>query len=127
MLELFLMIWLCGKIGLRARSKGLSSGLYKFFVVLAWFGGQVVGGVVAFLMFSWLLADFGDDDFMLVYLAALFTAGLSVWFVFKLVAIKPDYRRVLEDFDDDEDDRFEDRDIRPAPNANRGDDRIIEK
>ena len=38
MLELFLMIWLCGKIGLRARSKGLSSGLYKFFVVLAWFG-----------------------------------------------------------------------------------------
>ncbi len=101
MLEILLLISLCRKIGERAAKKGLAAGLYKFLVVVAWFGGEFAGFIFAFL-FCEMTGRRGDDYMLLGYAAAIFTAAISVWFIFKIVAVKPE----LHAYDDD-DESFE--------------------
>src|SRR4051794_21043587 len=116
MIEILLLISLCRKIGDRAREKGLSPGWYKFFVVVAWFGGELMGAIAAEIASQVILDERQGDNLLLVYLFAIFTASLFVWFVFKLVAIRPD----LELDDDHEDDEIPR--IRQKPSHDRGDD-----
>ena len=119
MIEILLLISLCRKIGIRAREKGLPEGRYKFFVVVAWFGGEIIGAVAAEIASQFLLDDQNGNDLLLTYLFAIFTASLFVWFVFKLVAIRPDIQQD-DDFEDSEDD--EPPRIQDNPPDNRGDD-----
>jgi len=96
-------------IGNRAREKGLPEGRYKFFVVVAWFGGEIIGAVAAEIASQFLLDDQNGNDLLLTYLFAIFTASLFVWFVFKLVAIRPDIQQDDDsgDFEDEEPPRIQ--------------------
>src|SRR5438094_383996 len=87
MIETALLVWLCRTIGKKAHAKGLSAEKYRFFVVIAWFTGEITG-------FSQILfggrAGINLLMFLITYVSALMTAGFLVWFVFKIVNIPPD-------------------------------------
>jgi hypothetical protein len=52
MLEIIALIFLTGQIGKMATRKGLKSGIWKFYTVLAWIGGEVIGIVIAIVAFK---------------------------------------------------------------------------
>lgn len=52
MLEILALIFLTRKIGTIALRKGLKPGTWKLYTVLAWFGGEIIGGVIGFALFS---------------------------------------------------------------------------
>lgn len=55
MLELFLVIYLCRRIKNTLQDKGYKTGLWQFWVVLAWFGLEIGGMVCSLLLGSDLL------------------------------------------------------------------------
>jgi len=52
MLEILGIIYLTGKIGTLAEQKGLKKGIWKFYMVLAWFGGEILGIVLGIITFG---------------------------------------------------------------------------
>ena len=76
MLEIILLVSLCRKIGNRSREKGLPAGKYKFFVVVAWFGGEIAGAVFAAVMWQVFYGDRGGNDVLFTYACAIFTAAM---------------------------------------------------
>ena len=46
------MIWLTGIIGRLAERKGKKPGMWKLYTVLAWIGGEVLGAVLAVILFQ---------------------------------------------------------------------------
>ena len=52
MIEIFVLIFLCKKIGLMAAERGLKSGLWKFFTVIAWVGFEFVGLILGAALFG---------------------------------------------------------------------------
>jgi len=52
MLEILALIYFTRKIGDIAVRKGLKSGWWKFYTVLAWFGGEIMGIVLSILIFQ---------------------------------------------------------------------------
>ena len=52
MIEIFALVYLSKKIGLIAVQKGQKPGTWKVYTVLAWFGMEVLGGIIASLFFG---------------------------------------------------------------------------
>jgi hypothetical protein len=50
MIEIFILIFLCRKIGVMAKERGLKPGIWKFYTVLAWivfeFAGLTLGTTI---------------------------------------------------------------------------------
>lgn len=91
MLEILGVIGLCKMIGGLLERKGRRSGWFKFFVVIAWIGGEFVGAVVAGIAAA--VMHPGQEPPMLpIYLTALVCAGLGVGVVFLIASLLPDLR-----------------------------------
>ena len=52
MLDIIALVLLTRNIGALALKKGLKSGTWKLYTVLAWFGGEIVGIVLGLLAFG---------------------------------------------------------------------------
>ena len=52
MLEIIALIFLTKNMGALALKKGLKSGTWKLYTVLAWFGAEVLGVVLGLLVFG---------------------------------------------------------------------------
>lgn len=81
MLEIILLINVSKKISEIAFDKGYSSGLYKFYTVLFWFGFEIIGGVIALLIF---------DNQGVAYIIALLSAALGIFILYKITQSLPD-------------------------------------
>jgi hypothetical protein len=91
MLEILGVIGLCKMIGGVLERKGRRSGWFKFFVVIAWFGGEFAGAIIAGIAAA--VMNPGKEPAMLpIYLAALVCAGLGVGVVFLIASLLPDLR-----------------------------------
>jgi uncharacterized membrane protein YeaQ/YmgE (transglycosylase-associated protein family) len=85
LLEILAIIYLC-KLNRRiAEKKGHKSGRYKFFTVLLWIGGEILGVVLALS-----LASEGDDTgpvYLFSLVGALIGAGVSRLIVSNLPSV----------------------------------------
>ena len=52
MLEIIALIFLCKHIGTIATRKGLSTGQWKLFTVLAWIGFEFAGVIIGIMLFG---------------------------------------------------------------------------
>jgi hypothetical protein len=52
MLEIIALIFLTKNMGALAVQKGLKPGTWKLYTVLCWFGAEIVGAVLGFLIFG---------------------------------------------------------------------------
>ena len=53
MIEIFVLIFLCRKIGVMAEERGLKPGLWKFYTVIAWIGFEFIGLVFGAALFGY--------------------------------------------------------------------------
>lgn len=81
MLEVFILISLCRRIGPLAETKGLSSGWWKFYVVLWWFLVEIISAIIVG-MFS--------TNILLIVVVAYPLAYLSYVLLKKRLESKPD-------------------------------------
>jgi hypothetical protein len=75
MIEIIVLYFLCKEIGKIAVSKGLSSGKWKFNLVMAWIAGEVIGIIIGFILF-------GKENLFSCMLLALGCAG-TLYFIIK--------------------------------------------
>jgi hypothetical protein len=52
MIEIIVLIFLCGKMGRLAETKGLKKGLWQFYTVLAWVLAEILGIFLAAVVFQ---------------------------------------------------------------------------
>lgn len=84
MLEILALVFLTGKIGTLAERKGLKKGWWKFYTVIAWFGAEVIGIIVAILVFQ-------TED-MLALLPLGYGFAIASYFILKAyLSRKPDF------------------------------------
>lgn len=69
MLEIIALIWLTGIIGRLANQKGQKAGWWKFYTVLAWIGGEVIGVILSILLFK------SEDYFSMLPMAIMGAVG----------------------------------------------------
>jgi hypothetical protein len=83
MLEIIAIIFLSGSMGRLASRKGQKVGLWRLYTVLAWIGAEILGIVLAILLFQ------TDEIFALLLMGYAFAIGS--YFVLKAVlSKKPD-------------------------------------
>jgi hypothetical protein len=83
MIEIIVLYFLCKEIGKIAVSKGLSSGKWKFNLVMAWIAGEVLGIIIGFMLF-------GKENLFSCMLLALGCAGTSYFLIKNYLAKLPD-------------------------------------
>ncbi len=107
MLEILLLIHLSKKIAAKAREKGRSGGWFVLLLLFLWFGGEIAGAIAAAVA----LEVAGEDNFFIVYLAALAGAVCGGVFAFLIVgALTPVRSEDDYDYADDNDHDDADRD-----------------
>lgn len=93
MLEIFIVVHLCRKLGELCRSRGRTAGWYQLLLVVAWIFGEIfaaiMGAIVYFLIDGTNRADF-EPPMAVLYLSGLAGAGLGAGSVFLLVKMLPD-------------------------------------
>jgi hypothetical protein len=89
MLEIIALIFLTKKMGALAIDKGLKSGTWKLYTVLAWIGGEIVGIIIG-------LSIFGQENLFPVVLLGLGCAFTGYYIVNVTLSKKPD---VFDDID----------------------------
>lgn len=89
MLEIIALIFLTREIGKLADRKGLRSGRWKVYTVLAWIAGEFVGAVIGVLIF-------GPENLFSVILVAI-AGAITGYFIIKAnLSKRPD---VFDDID----------------------------
>ncbi len=84
MLEIIALIFLAKEIGKLALSKGLPPGRWKFYLVLAWIAGEIIGGVIGILIF-------GDNNLISAALVAI-GGAISGYVILKAhLSKRPDF------------------------------------
>ena len=92
MLEIIALVFLTRKIGDLAERKGLKKGWWKFYTVICWFGGEIIGIVLSILILK------TDDTFALLPLGYAFAIGS--YFILKAVlSKKPDVETTAFEFE----------------------------
>jgi len=84
MLEIFFVIWLSGKIANIAKEKGHKPGGYRAGAIALWFVGEILFGVVGFLLFG------NTEMACLFYLFALVGAAGGLGIIYLIVQNLPD-------------------------------------
>ena len=83
MLEIIALIFLTRNIGNLAARKGLKTGWWKFYTVIAWFGAEVIGVFVGFLLFQ--------ETGMVAAMLLGYGAAIASYFILKTyLSRKPD-------------------------------------
>ena len=77
MLEILLLISFTRKIATLATQKGQKPGTWKLYVVLAWFGTELTGGVIGYMIF-------GGGNYMYMLPAYAFAIGSYFLLRYKL-------------------------------------------
>ena len=83
MLEIIAIIFLSKNNGKLATSKGLKSGTWILYTVLAWIGAEFVGALAGILLF-------GQENFFMAYLLAIGCAIASYFIIRNVLQKKPD-------------------------------------
>ena len=83
MLEIILLIFLTRKIGTLAETKGLPAKRWKLYLVLAWIGGELLGAVIAVMIF-------GPDNLFSCFLIAIGCAATSYILIKNYLSKLPD-------------------------------------
>jgi hypothetical protein len=91
MLEIFGLIALCKSIGGILERKGRRSGWFKFLVVIAWFGGEFAGAILAAIV-AVIVNPQREPPMGAIYITALVSAALSVGLVFLIASLLSDLR-----------------------------------
>ena len=84
MLEIIALVFLSRNIGDLAVRKGLKRGWWRFYTVLAWFGAEIIGIVLALLIFQ------SEEAFLAIYLFAIAFAVGSYLLLRLILSRKPD-------------------------------------
>lgn len=92
MLEIFLLVFLCRKIGDIMRLKNRNPLGLQVFTVLSWFGGELFGAVIGTIVLMIIQGEKAVNDGinLWVYLAALICAAISVAIVFIIAKLIPE-------------------------------------
>src|SRR5690348_11305367 len=91
MLEILGLIALCKSIGRILERKGRRSGWFKFLVVIAWFGGEFVGAILAAIV-AVIVNPQREPPMGAIYITALVCAAASVGLVFLIASLLSDLR-----------------------------------
>jgi|SRR6186713_2384543 len=92
MLEIIALVFLTRKIGDLAERKGLKKGWWKFYTVIGWFTGEIIGIVLSILIFQ------TDDTFALLPLGYAF--AIASYFILRAVlSKKPDVETTAFEFE----------------------------
>ena len=90
MLEILALVFLSRDIGNIAERKGLKRGWWRFYTVLAWIIGEIIGVVVALLIFQ------TEEVSVAIYLFAIAFAVGGYFVVKTIVSRKPDVDHSFE-------------------------------
>jgi hypothetical protein len=83
MLEIIALIFLTRNIGTLAEQKGLKSGPWKLYTVLAWVGAEILGIVIG-------MAIFGSESIFPAVLLGIGCAVTSYFIIKNTLSNKPD-------------------------------------
>src|SRR3982750_117135 len=83
MLDVIALIFLCRKIGNLAVRKGLKSGIWKWYTVLAWITGELIGVMLGFALS-------GPDNIFGILLLGILSAFGGYLFIKYTLEQKPD-------------------------------------
>lgn len=89
MIDIIALIFLCKKMGNLAAQKGLKSGTWKLYTVLAWFAAEIIGLVLAVAIFGQDIIK--TDNLMSVMAMALVSAFGGYLYIKSVLDNKPDY------------------------------------
>lgn len=93
MLEIVLVIVLCRHLGGLIRAKGRKAWPYQTMLVLLWFGGEFMAGIVYGVVYAIRYGGIPDTDFNLaIYAVALVGGGLGAGLVYLIAALLPTVR-----------------------------------
>jgi hypothetical protein len=53
MLDIILLVYLCWRIGNKAKQKGLKPGQWRLYTVLSWMGFELIGLIAGVMMFGY--------------------------------------------------------------------------
>ena len=84
MLEIILLVVLCGKVGKIVGPKGYSTGWFKFFVVISWFGGEIGGAILGAIVGIVANPGAAQPPMGMIYICALVGAAVGVGIVFMI-------------------------------------------
>jgi hypothetical protein len=84
MLEIIALIFLTRNNGNLAAQKGLKPGTWKLYTVLAWFGAEIAGALIGFLML-------GEEGLLAAVLLGLACAVGSYFVLRSVLSKKPDH------------------------------------
>lgn len=83
-LEILVLIFLCKQVGTIARERDRKPFWYQVMMIAMWIGGEMLGGIIAFLVNEW--ADSGTDPSRgTIYLFALVGAVAGAAGAFAIV------------------------------------------
>jgi hypothetical protein len=85
MLEILFLIYLAGRIGKLVAPKGYPKAKYQFLLVGMWVGGELLGALVGYSLFSRT-----GGSFFVPYLFALLGAAFGAWLAFRITHRLPD-------------------------------------
>lgn len=85
MLEIIALIFLSKEIGNIAATKGLKPALWKFYMVLAWISGEILGITVGFMIFQ-------VDNIISIMLIGIAGGITGYLFIKNSLLKKPDHR-----------------------------------
>jgi hypothetical protein len=92
MLEIIALVFLTRTIGDLAERKGLKKGWWKFYTVLGWFGGEILGIVLSILIFQ------TEETLALLPLGYAF--AIASYFILKaILSKKPDIETTAFEFE----------------------------
>lgn len=91
MLEILALVFLSRDIGNIAERKGLKRGWWRFYTVLAWFIGEIIGVFIALLIFR------SEEVSIGIYLFAIAFAVGGYFVIKAIVSKKPD--AILQNFE----------------------------
>ena len=93
MIDIIVLIFLAIEIGRLAKAKGLKPNLWKFYLVVGWLSGELLGLIIGIMIF-------GQDNLVSAVLLAIAVAASSYFIIKSYLNKLPDY------IDDEEIDRI---------------------
>ena len=87
MLEIVALYFLTKQMGKMASDKGLKPGAWKFYTILAWIVGELIGVIIG-------ISIFGKDNLFSIVLVGIAGAFTGYLYIKSLLSKKPD---VLDD------------------------------
>src|SRR5262245_43676532 len=91
-MEIIILWRMWHRIGHKAQLKGASPLKYQLLLILFWFGGEFMGGILAAFVTVFLYGGIPEGGYSLIlaYIFAIALAVLGVWFVFNTVENLPE-------------------------------------